>query len=607
MTAFPNFSCPYYMMWDLSYWRCRYQYATSSNPTADMSPWAIIYPQPPTADDDVKLAIQYARENKLAIAVRTGGHAYSGTSSTNWQNIQLDLSNAYHDWDYDPKTGLLRVGVSYSLLEFNTKLKAQSLSELANFGLFMPTGQCYNVHVGGHVQTGGYGQLTRAFGLFSDQIHSFEIILADGTKKKVCRNSDSPADKDLFFAVLGGGPGNYGVMTHLTILPLKDSDHKYSRAFKQVIPYDPKYDHDVLVKLFDLVRQWESAPGDYDFSFTVASGEDEFLANQIGIASYDDFMVKLLGGKNGSSFFSFLSVYFQYSNLDNKRNTYDPSWCNKIKTILGTANQGVGGWERYEQWLEQEVIDYFVNLADDSVTTPISECVTQLWTYRGTREFNYPFLKNTQLTDEIADPKNWPEWVATRIDELIGRQDQGLMVVTQCENFGGKNSAMYKNGQNGQTAYAWRDTTVGYCLDAFYDPNWENALGVVKKWQDVNDAEGIGQNGKVSKVDHRWFCFSHGSIDMSQVHQYYYSQADYDRCLKVKKAVDPHGVFSPNPFVVGWPDTAPAYGALPAAPHDAAVATGIPEQKLDDAAFTKGHAERAKARAAKKGIPTVKL
>src|SRR5690348_17492667 len=114
-----------------------------------MSPGVIICPQHPNADDDIKLAIKYAAANNIAIAVRTGGHAYSGTSSTDSNNIQLDLSNAYKDWEYDATTGLLRVGVSHTLLEFNTKLKEA--------GLFMPTGQCYNVHVGGHVQTGGYG------------------------------------------------------------------------------------------------------------------------------------------------------------------------------------------------------------------------------------------------------------------------------------------------------------------------------------------------------------------------------------------------------------------------------------------------------------------
>src|SRR5690606_36648880 len=100
----------------------------------------------------------YAAANNIAIAVRTGGHAYTGTSSTTSNNIQLDLSEAYNDWDYDAKTGLLRVGISHSLQELNTKLREK--------GLFMPTGQCYDVHVGGHAQTGGYGQLSRSFGLF---------------------------------------------------------------------------------------------------------------------------------------------------------------------------------------------------------------------------------------------------------------------------------------------------------------------------------------------------------------------------------------------------------------------------------------------------------
>jgi FAD binding domain-containing protein len=601
--ALPKFSCPVYMMDDLDYWKYRYQYATTSNPTAAMSPWAIICPQHPNADADVKLAIKYAADNNIGIAVRTGGHAYSGTSSTDSNNIQLDLSNAYNDWNYDEKTGLLRVGVSYSLLEFNTKLKAQSVSQLANTGLFMPTGQCYNVHVGGHVQTGGYGQLTRAFGLFSDQIVSFEIILADGTTRKVDRDSKSDLEQqDLFFAVLGGGPGNYGVMTHVTIRPRKDSDHRYSRAFKQVIPYDPKFDHNVLVQMFNLVREWENAPGDYDFSFTVASGEIDFLCNQIGIASEDDFMVRLLGGKMGSSPISFLSVYFQYSNLDNKPDTYDPSWCNKIKTILGTANQGMDWWERFKEAAEQELIDLFMTLPDDSVITPISKSVTQLWTYRGMREFNYPFLKNSQITDKIARPEDWPEWVASRIDELIRRSDEGLMVVTQCENFGGQNSAMRKNGgANKKTAYAWRDTTVGYCLDAFYNPRAENALRKLEQWQGVNIAEGIGPHGMVSIPDHRWFWASHGDLDMSKVWQFYYSSAeDYERCCKVKKLVDPNGVFTANTFVVGYThDTARKPVALLAAPP--------PEQKLDDAAFTKGHAERARRRAEAKGITTVKL
>lgn len=43
------------------------------------------------------------------------------------------------------------------------------------------------MNIGGHGQTGGYGYFMRSFGLFIDHIMAFEIVLADGTHKKVTR------------------------------------------------------------------------------------------------------------------------------------------------------------------------------------------------------------------------------------------------------------------------------------------------------------------------------------------------------------------------------------------------------------------------------------
>ncbi|HEX5807838.1 MAG TPA: FAD-binding oxidoreductase [Anaerolineales bacterium] len=598
MMKFPIFSCPVYKLGDNQYEYKRYQYATTSQPTASMSPAAIIYPQHPNADPDVERAITYARENNLGIAVRTGGHAYSGTSSTNTNNIQLDLSEAYNDWDYNAETGLLRVGISYSLLEFNTKLKEA--------GLFMPTGQCYDVHVGGHAQTGGYGQLARAFGLFSDQIVSFEIFLADGTKRVITIDSPEQSDRDLFFAVFGGGPGNYGIVTHITIRPFKDLDHQYARALKMIIPYDPMLDHNVLVQLFDLVQDWKNAPCDYDFCFTVAAGEEDFIANQIGLASKDDFMIKHFGDKNGAAPFNVLLVFFQYSNLDNKPDTYDPTWCNKIEAILATANHGGSWWERFKLWVEQKILNLIVT-RDNSKITPISESITRLWTFEGTREFNYPFLKYGQVTDEVASPQ-WPEWAATQIDQMSGRSKEGLMVFVQCQNFGGQNSAVTRNGRLRQTSYAWRNTTVGYNLDIFYNPAVTGALQHAQDWHNANIAEGVGPNGKFSTTDHRWFWASHDKLDMCEVWPYYYSADDYAKCCKVKAQVDPNGVFTPNTFVVGYmPDSAPKHLVLPVARVNEASIPGQPDEKLDDASFTAGHADRAKRRARAKAINTAKF
>jgi len=599
---FPNFSCPVYKLGDKDYEDNRYQYATTSQPRASMSPAAIIYPKHPKADADIEKAIRYAAANNLAIAVRTGGHAYSGTSSTTNNNIQLDLSDAYNDpyndWTYNAETGLLRVGISYSLLEFNTKLKEA--------GLFMPTGQCYDVHVGGHAQTGGYGQLSRAFGLFSDQIVSFEIFLADGTKRVVAADSNDPFDKDLFFAVLGGGPGNYGIMTHITVRPFKDSDHQFSRAYKRVIPYDPNLDHDILVQLFELVKEWENAPGDYDFCLTVAAGEEDFISNQIGTASRDAFMIRYFGDKNHSSPFNVVMVYFQYSNHDNQPDTYDPTWCKKIDTILNTAKHRGPWWVRLKMWVEQKILN-FIEKQDNSKITPITESITELWTYEGTREFNYPFLKYGQVTDNIAS-SDWSEWVATRIDAMAGRSHEGLMIFVQCENFGGNNSAVTRNGLRKQTSYAWRNTTVGCNLDIFYNPKMIGAKTLAHDWHTVNRIESVGPEGKFSKTDHRWFWASHDNINMHEMWPYYYSKEDYEKCCKIKAEVDPNGVFTPNTFVVGYtPESAPKHLALNVAQATEDTINGQPEEVLDDAAFTKGHADRAKRRAQAKGIDATNL
>jgi hypothetical protein len=257
-----------------------------------------------------------------------------------------------------------------------------------------------------------------------------------------------------------------------------------------------------------------------------------------------------------------------------------------------------------KEWAEQQLIDLTTVLSDDNVITPIPQSVMQLWTYKGTREYNDPFLKNGQVTDKVAT-SGWAEWAATRIDALVGRSGDGLMVFCQCQNFGGENSAVTKNGKLKQTSYAWRNTTVGYNLDVFYNTRVQTALKLAQEWQDINIAEGVGPNGKFATADHRWFWASHGDLDMSKVWPFYYSTDDYAKCCNVKQTVDPNGVFTANTFVVGYsPKTAPK--SLAAAPPDVAIARK-PEEALDDAAFSEGHTDRARLRAQAKGIDAAEL
>jgi len=97
------------------------------------------------------------------------------------------------------------------------------------------------------------------------------------------------------------------------------------------------------VQLFKLAQEWDNAPGDYDLCVSVVAAEDDYLENVIGIASRDDLMTTFFGGRNSSPPLNILVIFFQYSNIDNKPDTYDPSWCSKIKTILNPRSTGRPG------------------------------------------------------------------------------------------------------------------------------------------------------------------------------------------------------------------------------------------------------------------------
>jgi hypothetical protein len=68
----------------------RQQYATSEK-FSNTNPAAIIYAKRNEGHDDIMNAIDYAKTNGLAVAVRSGGHQYLGFSSTGGNNIQIGM------------------------------------------------------------------------------------------------------------------------------------------------------------------------------------------------------------------------------------------------------------------------------------------------------------------------------------------------------------------------------------------------------------------------------------------------------------------------------------------------------------------------------------
>ncbi|KAF9319488.1 hypothetical protein BG003_009013 [Podila horticola] len=512
-----------YMRGDPDYKNHCYQYGSSSN-EGIVQPAAIIYA---ANDDDVIKAIKYAKTNKIAVAVRTGGHQYCGASSTFGNNIQLDLSRTYLDvqWETQDFT-LVTVGISLSLGEFNDILGKKNR--------FVPHGQCSHVHLGGHVQSGGYGQLGRSFGLLADQVQKFRIITADGIKRWVRRGV--PEDKDLFFAVLGGSPGNFGVLTHVTLKVYRDEDHPNSRGLRAQYLYSRDRLKRLLDVMVDMVDD-NDFPGDYDYCVSVVSSCCLLLPwFTPGMDTEDERMRRLhpelFGVDKQFLWPKTILVYAQWANLGGAQQQYNPEFFNKIKAAGGIPLLGVP--------------------VDDDVHRNMSE-LTNHWTWQNSREFDLPYIRRAGFSNSTTlRADGWTDWVSDRIDLIQSDAFNECKVAVQIQPYGGSNSQTFKHRLDGDTSISWRDSNILCGLDCFHFPD-AKAKATAEQWQAGNDAEGVGHpNAKFCVEDRRLLSFSH-DLDLDPVHKHYYDDdpAKYRRLCDIKRYWDPERVFTPNAFCVG--------------------------------------------------------
>lgn len=173
-----------------------YQYArVISNARFGDMPYSIAYCK---TTSHVQFCIDYCRKYDQKFKIRSGGHQHEGMCSGNGVLI-IDLSEmdtiAYIDRDHAWIPVGKQLGKVYDELELR--------------GQIIPGGGCQSVNIGGITQGGGWGLSIRKFGMTCDAILECEIILADGTIAY-----PSPTNlPDLFWALKGGGGGNFGVVT----------------------------------------------------------------------------------------------------------------------------------------------------------------------------------------------------------------------------------------------------------------------------------------------------------------------------------------------------------------------------------------------------------
>jgi hypothetical protein len=162
----------------------------------------------------LKAGVDFAREHNIRLVIRNTGHDFLGRSS-GWGSLAIN-THSFKDVSFtkaysgpgDWKGSAVTIGAGVQARELYRLAFAQSPP------VVVIGGECPTVGLaGGLIQGGGHGPLATFYGMAADQALSYDVITATG--EYVTANAEE--NSDLFWALKGGGPGTFGVVTSVTV------------------------------------------------------------------------------------------------------------------------------------------------------------------------------------------------------------------------------------------------------------------------------------------------------------------------------------------------------------------------------------------------------
>ncbi|KAF4781198.1 FAD binding domain-containing protein [Colletotrichum scovillei] len=170
----------------------------------------VVYAVDAKTPEHIAATISFAAKNNIRFIIRNTGHDYLGRSTGAGA-----LSVCTHHLTSTEVVDWNTASYSGKAMKVGAGTQGFDVMEAAhNAGLAVVGGECPTVGIaGGYTQGGGHSALSTSFGLSADNVLEWQVVIANGTLLTASQTENA----DLYWALSGGGPGNWGVVTSMTV------------------------------------------------------------------------------------------------------------------------------------------------------------------------------------------------------------------------------------------------------------------------------------------------------------------------------------------------------------------------------------------------------
>ena len=438
--------------------------------------------------DVTSLRNRMAEFQNLQIAIRGGRHSYIGASTVS-KGVVVDVSGFnYTNQHNDDETMTVGAGITLGNLYYE-------LWNSTPNRLLYPGGTCPTVGLSGLTLGGGQGIVGRKYGLSTDQAVEFKMV--NSTGQIMIINNSPNGHKDIYWALRGGGNGNFGIVYEFTLkrykIPDSNKDH--------LIYFHNSSDWHAIIS------KWQS------FITSSTFRNDPSIWSQLTVTP------------------KFLLVAFHIAD-----NTLKQASVKKIEEFANVPQTSPSGYYPENSSIEcfytpenySGSIAFWAGCTKDNQcgnTQDLLECIKQPTDCGGE-----PFRMNSAYQNDTLTP----EGAQTIIDYILQIKDKTgcLNASVQLDTLGGKINDVLPDS----TAFPHRNNIVTYQFLSYF-PEQCNKTAMIE-WQDAFHGSMLNCSGMTEGAYRNY-----ANLNLTYFNERYFRQNLY-RLVDIKKRYDPHNLFN---------------------------------------------------------------